>query len=99
MELKGVLKVDHESSRGLMRVVFYGEPVQQTLKTLADQHSEAAMWVTSKELQAMRRDRQLRYDELHDWALWLEGGGQVVPMSFLGSTIPSKPHEEHCFKI
>lgn len=98
MELKGILKIDHDCEKGFMRVIFYGEPVSEDLKMTADQHSESAKWVTTKELQAMKRDSLLRYDELHDWALWLERGGQIVPMTFLGSTL-CKPHHESCFKI
>ena len=59
VELKGVLRVDHEAQadHARMRVIFYAEPVSveqaQMLKQVADSESEEARWVSIEEAIAL----------------------------------------------
>jgi len=87
IELKGILRVEHsvkkESSR--MRVVFYANPVDEDapLKSIEDEHSIRAKWVTLDELREWARKRALRGDELLVWGKYLEKGGKYYPLSVL----------------
>ncbi len=72
-----------------MLVIFYAEPtslsMSDQLKTVADAESDCAKWVTTSELQDMKRNKLLRFDDLLDWALWLENGGHIIPLGILGN--------------
>lgn len=78
-----------------MLVMFYAEPTSlsmtEQLKTVGDYESDCAKWVTTAELLEMKKNNELRFDDLLDWALWLEKGGQIIPIGLLGTKIPSPP--------
>jgi hypothetical protein len=77
-----------------MRVIFYAEPLNifqsQHLKKVPDAESVQARWVTNKQLEEMKTSGLLRFDELLDWSLWLEQGGLVQDLNFLGDRVPSQ---------
>lgn len=82
--LRGILCVEHKlssPSAGRLRVIFLGEPIHPTapLKSVADEESIGARWVTVQEMKAMR----LRGNELMKWAEYVEKGGSVYPLSLL----------------
>jgi hypothetical protein len=39
----------------------------------------------------MKQNNELRFDDLLDWALWLEKGGHIIPLGILGNSIPAVP--------
>ncbi|KDO27578.1 hypothetical protein SPRG_06846 [Saprolegnia parasitica CBS 223.65] len=100
IRLVGVLRVEHtpigpQSDR--MRIVFYAEPmdVSAPIKTTADDESLGAAWTTVPELQAWADAGQLRDEELLNWAMYLERGGEVAPLSTLGAESSGpEPHME-----
>ena len=92
VELKGVLKVDHSVSSSnscRMRVIYYAEPVSieeaHKFKTVPDDESVEARWVTLKELVKLGEQKPyLRGDELLEWGHYLEEGGAIYPMGVFG---------------
>ena len=89
--LRGVIKIDHSvhgRDGARMRVVFYAEPVSleqaDALKSVPDEESNGARWVTIEELEEMRSQGMLRGKELLDFASYLERGGQIFPLALFG---------------
>jgi len=90
--LRGILCVEHKlssPSAGRLRVIFLGEPIHPTapLKSVADEESIGARWVTVQEMKALR----LRGNELMKWAEYVEKGGSVYPLSLLAEEGESCP--------
>jgi ADP-ribose pyrophosphatase YjhB (NUDIX family) len=81
--LEGVLRVEHSPSRdgsGRMRVFFAARPSDDTPpKTVPDEHSLEARWVTMEELAAL----PLRGEEVRAVFAYVLGGGAVHPLSLL----------------
>ena len=82
VELKGVLRVDHsvKNENARMRVIFYAEPTSlemcDQVKTVPDEESEEARWVSIQELHELGNSSPgLRGEELLEWAAYLERGG------------------------
>ena len=71
----------HASAR--MRVVYYAEPKdsKQSPKSVADEESQEARWVTVAELDNYR----LRGSEPYEWFQYLDRGGAIYPMSLFTS--------------
>jgi 8-oxo-dGTP pyrophosphatase MutT (NUDIX family) len=79
--VEGVLRVEH-SPAGLsgarMRVFVVARPCDDTApKSVADQHSREARWVTREELDAL----PLRGDEVRAVLDYVSAGGAVYPLS------------------
>jgi len=88
VQLEGILRVEHSvqgeySAR--CRVIFYARPVDMEckLKSVPDEESEGAEWVTLEQLDAMRKKKQLRGHELLHWGTYLAQGGPIFPLSTL----------------
>ena len=72
-----------------MRVIFYAEPKNleeaHKFKTVPDEESVEARWVSLSELQKLSEDKPgLRGGELLDWGTYLEKGGLVFPLGMFG---------------
>ncbi len=90
VRLEGILRIEHSligTWRARMRVVYYARPLDETPpKTVPDRESEEARWVTIPEIEALARSFPgLRGPELLMWARYLDGGGEVSPLKFLGT--------------
>jgi len=92
IKLLGILRVENSMSKfgGRQRIIFYAEPADpsQEPKSVADQESMSAQWLTRQELltkQSQPAPQGLRGRELLHWATYLENGGAVYPLSLLGS--------------
>ena len=63
VKLRGILKIDHgvKSEIALMRVIFYAEPSSiemcENLKSLPDDESQEAKWVTNNQLTQMKAEK------------------------------------------
>ncbi len=101
IRLLGVLRVQHEclspEAGYRMRVVFYGEPLEDgaPLKSVADAESTQARWCSTAELAGMQSEGVLRGDDLLNWAEYLEKGGAIFPLSVFGAECagPGDPAE------
>jgi phosphatase NudJ len=83
IRLDGVLRVEHTPGPDIarVRVIFMGSPIDDTEpKTLADDESMQAAWLTLPEIRA----RPLRGAELGGLLEHVAGGGQVFPLEVLG---------------
>lgn len=90
--LKGVLRVENDMGRheGRQRVIFYAEPEdeKQVPKSIPDDESLGAAWLTLPELEAKQNwppPKGLRGPELLQWASYIENGGTIYPLSLLTS--------------
>ena len=90
VELKGILRIEYSVRRGSnyqrMVAVFYAEPkyMDQEPKSVPDNESEEAKWVTIQELLALRNiEPGWRGNELYVWAKYIEDGGTIYPLSLL----------------
>ena len=87
--LKGVLRVEYsvgQGSHARMKVVFYAEPrdENQLPKSYSDGESEEAQWHTIQDLLNLRNQEPgWRGSELYDWAMYIENGGIIYPLSSL----------------
>ena len=82
VRMKGVIRVEHlpRQSGARMRVIFLAEPIDNTpLKTVADDESLGAAWVTIEELQGF----SLRGDDVRQLFEYVAGGGTICPASVL----------------
>lgn len=79
--LEGLLRLEH--SPGRLRAVFLARPAvaDAPLKSVADEHSLGARWVTRNELDKLA----LRGDEVRSMFEYVALGGHVSPMSTLAS--------------
>lgn len=80
--VEGVLRVEHTPTPdgARMRVFVVARPIDDTPpKTVADEHSLEARWVTLDELDAL----PLRGDEVRAVFRYVANGGAVYPMSVL----------------
>ena len=81
--LEGLLRLEHTPSpdgHTRVRAFFLAHPTDDTPpKTLADEHSQRAAWVSVDEL----GDYPLRGDEVRDLFEYVEAGGPVYPLSLL----------------
>jgi ADP-ribose pyrophosphatase YjhB (NUDIX family) len=92
IELRGILRVENdiEQRGGRQRVIFYAEPrdPMQRPKHDPDRESLGAAWMNVDELRAKSRlppPEGLRGTELLDWAVYIEGGGTIYPLSVFAS--------------
>ena len=91
VELKGILAVEHtltSSSEARMRVIFYAEPLDPAAPPKSDPDSESngAAWMTVGELrakEAVSPPMGLRGKELLRWAMFIEAGGRIAPITLL----------------
>ena len=89
IDLKGILRVEYNlisSDCARMRVIFFAEPKDpsQKPKSVPDEESIEARWVTIDELHEMDGNLPgLRGTELLDWGKYIEEGGHIAPLSFL----------------
>jgi hypothetical protein len=79
MKLEGLMRFDYAFGR--MRAIFAGRPVDEEspLKTIPDEESKGAEWVTTEELAT----RRLRSKEALRIFQWVERGAPVYPLSIL----------------
>ena len=90
VSLLGILRVEHDPQGQWgyrQRVIFYAEPVDEAaaLKTVGDEESASAAWKTTGELAELKAQARLRGDELLRWAVFLEQGGMLFPLSVFGA--------------
>ena len=83
--IEGVLRVEHSpgtDGTARVRAIFLARPADDTpLKTVPDEHSQGAMWVTLDKL-----DRYpLRGDEVREIFEHVANGGAVFPLDVLAS--------------
>jgi len=87
IKLEGILRVEHSISGAFgarMRVIFYARPLDNSPpKSVPDEESEGAAWVTYEELCKMKKQKALRGDELLIWSKYLLSGGYVYPLTVL----------------
>lgn len=100
IKLRGILRVEHSiygPTHARMRVIFFAVPIDnnQIPKSIPDNESEEARWVTLDELRMLaKRSPGLRGPELYEWGNYIEKGGAIAPMSFLcreDESIPINP--------
>jgi 8-oxo-dGTP pyrophosphatase MutT (NUDIX family) len=84
--LRGVIRVEHSHTFDAfrMRVIFYAEPVDQTLddtppKQAPDQDSLGAAWVHLDELDGY----PLRGDDVREYVRYVASGGEIAPLGML----------------
>lgn len=85
IRIDGILRVEHSPAEDTvrMRVLFAGTPIDDTPpKTVADEESLGAAWLTMDEIRAKR----LRGAELRALLESVEAGRQVFPLELLGSS-------------
>ena len=75
---------------GRQRVIFYAEPEdeKQVPKSIPDDESLRAAWLTLPELEAEQNwppPEGMRGPELLHWASYIENGGTIYPLSVLAS--------------
>ncbi len=99
VELLGVLAIQSSIGKrgGRQRVIYYAEPKSpaQQPKSVPDEESEGAFWVTLDELEALSNvppPKGLRGDELLVWARYLEKGGPIYPLGLLQMSENGFPH-------
>lgn len=103
--LKGLLRVENEMGRhgGRQRVIYYAEPKdpnQASPKTVPDNESKGAAWLTVDELKAKNKlspPNGLRGTELLDWATYIEQGGTIYPLAVFATEHTPVPYnrDEH----
>lgn len=94
--LKGILRVENEMNRhaGRQRVIFYAEPTDstnQTPKSIPDEESLGAAWLTVDELRAKQNlppPEGLRGPELLNWATYIENGGTIIHWIYCPQNAP-----------
>jgi len=88
IQIAGILRLEHTPSKhgARMRMIFYAHPVDdnQKPKTVPDEESEEARWVTSAEFKEIIKTNKLRGEEPLFWWNYIEKGGPVYPMTLFG---------------
>lgn len=96
IRITGIIRVEHSPKPGLarMRVVFLGEPVDDTSpERVADDESLGADWVSLEELIKY----PLRGEEVRELFEYVAAGGPVCPVSLLQlEGMPYLPSLEQC---
>ncbi len=91
--LEGLLRLEHSpaSDTARVRAVFLARPLDDTPpKSVADEHSLEAAWLTLEELEALRARRELRGEGFLSWFRDVHSGRAVVaPLSVLGEEEPA----------
>ena len=90
-----------------MRVIFYAEPksaeAAAAFKTVPDEESLEGRWVTAEELIEMikgsKGKHKLRGGELLEWSEYINKGGQIFPLSFIGGVEGTVVEEEGAFTL
>ncbi len=82
IKLDGILRVEHSPGDGVrVRILYTGFPIDDTEpKTMADDESLGAAWLTLDEI----RDRPLRGSELYDLLESVANGRAIYPLELLG---------------
>jgi 8-oxo-dGTP pyrophosphatase MutT (NUDIX family) len=98
INLVGLLGVQSSIKKhgGRQRAIFLAVPkdLEQPPKSVADEESKSAKWMTLDELKKLRAlppPIGLRGSELLEWAMYLEEGGPIYPLSTLAMSEHDAP--------
>ena len=83
--LKGIIKINYKKGRKWMNVFYYAEPEDPDceLKTVPDEESEEARWVSLDEFSKFEK---IRSKEMIKYGKYIEQGGRIMPLDILNES-------------
>lgn len=87
VKLEGIIRVEVSVRAKMMRsrIIFYATPINpdQPLKSVPDDESDAAYWMTVEEIKAMEDRDMLRGSEIYEFSRYVAEGGTIFPLRLL----------------
>jgi phosphatase NudJ len=88
VQLDGIIRLEHEATADYSRVraIFFGHPTGNgRLKTVPDEHTLGAQWLTLEEIRGLT----LRWDEVLDFVGYVEENKPIYPLAALSTLAPA----------
>ena len=86
INIKGILRIEHstEENTARMRVIFYGESLDDNPKSIEDNESKRAIWCSTDEIRKLNLSPPYhRGSEIIEWPEYIEAGGIIFPCEIL----------------